>query len=106
MAETVDSLMNAHVSRGRNPHPFNLNVEIRLRFNLAPLHMLNYFTKAKVKKRIEEDGALYVRTLESTRKDKLKFQLTSASVGNFLKQQKLAMHLCLLHRCSNFKINS
>ena len=38
MAETVGSIMNAAISRGRNPHPFNLSIEICLRFNLPPLH--------------------------------------------------------------------
>ena len=41
MAETVGSVMGIALARGRNTHPVNFQKEIKLRFNLPPLHILN-----------------------------------------------------------------
>ena len=40
IAETVGSMMIAHGSKGRCLQPLNFNIELCLRFNLGPLHLL------------------------------------------------------------------
>ena len=59
MAETVGSVMNAHTSRGRNPHPYNFDIEIRLRFNLPPLHCLDDLIEKILEQQIK-DKAFYI----------------------------------------------
>ena len=40
-AKSVGSIMGIAMKRGRNTHPVNFEKEIKLRFNLPPLHILN-----------------------------------------------------------------
>ena len=40
MVETVGSIMGIALAKGRNTHPVNFEKEIKLRFNLPPLHLL------------------------------------------------------------------
>ena len=92
MAETVGSIMNAAISRGRNPHPFNLSIEICLRFNLPPLHNMGDLIEEILAQRLK-DKAEYIRRLESKRPDKLISSLYSASVHNFRENEEKSSHL-------------
>lgn len=83
MAETVGSMMNTAISRGRNPHPLNLSIELCLRFNLPPLHCLNNLIDEIYEQRKVE----YIRRLDSKRPDKLISSACSAAIYNFRENQ-------------------
>ena len=82
MAETVGSIMNAAIAKGRNPHPFNLSVEICLCFNLPPLHCMEEMIEEILDQRLK-DKAVYIHHTDSTRPDELISSTLSASVFNF-----------------------
>ena len=83
ICETAGSVMVNHASRGRNLLPKYFSVELRLRFNLGPLHKLdplcNQILDAKPK--------LYHRKLDNSRSDKL-VSVHSAAVSSYRKQEE------------------
>ena len=92
IAETVGSIMNVHQAAGRNLHPVNTNKEIFLRFNLAPLHILKIrFIPEVVEEKVVNEKKSYFN--KTQRKDKLKFEFLSASVGNFRGRVESKAHL-------------
>jgi len=92
IAETVGSIMNVHQAAGRNLHPVNTNKEIFLRFNLAPLHILKIrFIPEVVEEKVANEKKSYFN--KTQRKDKLKFEFLSASVGNFRGRVESKAHL-------------
>ena len=40
ICETIGSIMKIHGGRGRNLHPVNFGMDIYLKFNLPPLHIM------------------------------------------------------------------
>ena len=45
ICETAGSLMNQHCGKNRFLQPENFNIEMYLKFNLGPLHLLDNFVK-------------------------------------------------------------
>ena len=84
IAETVGSIMNIQLGSGRNLHPVNMNKEMFLRFNLAPLHVLKSSLIPEVAKdKIENERKTYFN--KTNQKSMLKYESLSASIGNFRK---------------------
>ena len=92
MAETVGSIMGIGISRGRNTHPTNLEKEVKLRFNLPPLHIL---VKKFIPELVSESQTEYFRKGDGKKSQmrNFKFVKTSASVGNFRCLQTNKSHL-------------
>ena len=85
MAETVGSMMNQHCGRGRHLMPAYFSMELVLRFNLGPLHLMDKMIKDILK--CESDkGKEYIRRV--TRVDKLVTKDTklSAAMNTFRKK--------------------
>ena len=97
MCETVGSIMNIHRGRGRNLHPVNYSKELFLKFNLPPLHHLaKTFIPSIVKIVTQEEEKTYHRRLDAGYyKYKLKFNVSSATIGNFRNKEELKSHLPL-----------
>jgi hypothetical protein len=91
IAETVGSMMNAAIASGRNPHRFNLSIEICFRFNLLSLHFMNELIEEILEQK-SKDKAEYVRRPYSKRPNKIVSSVCSASVHNFRENQS-ASHL-------------
>lgn len=84
IAETVGSVMNMVHSGCRNLHPMNFEKEVRLRFNLPPLHiLLEKFVPELVEEQVAEKGQTFFRSGDSNPKigRYLKYK-TSSAVGN------------------------
>ena len=45
ICETAGSMMNQHCGKNRFLQPENFNIEMYLKFNLGPLHLLDNFVK-------------------------------------------------------------
>ena len=92
MAESVVSIMGIGISRGRNTHPTNLEKEVKLRFNLPPLHIL---VEKFIPELVSESQSEYFRKGDGKKSQmrKFKFVTTSASVGNFRSLQTTKSHL-------------
>ena len=45
ICETAGSMMNQHCGKNRSLPPENFNIEMYIKFNLGPLHLLNNFVK-------------------------------------------------------------
>ena len=45
ICETAGSMMNQHCGKNRFLQPENFNIEMYIKFNLGPLHLLNNFVK-------------------------------------------------------------
>ena len=98
IAECVGSIMSIAMKRGRNTHPVNFEKEIKLRFNLPPLHILNEkFIPDLVNEIVVLKGKEYFRKGDSQRQSsrKFKYTTTSEAVGNFrkLKENTFSKHL-------------
>ena len=92
IAETVGSIMNIQLGSGRNLHPVNMNKEMFLRFNLAPLHVLkSLLIPEVVKDKIENERKTYFN--KTNQKSMLKYESLSASIGNFRKDAEERSHL-------------
>ena len=77
IAETVGSIMNIQLGSGRNLHPVNMNKEMFLRFNLAPLHVLkSSLIPEVVKDKIENERKTYFN--KTNQKSMLKYESLSA----------------------------
>ena len=83
ICETVGSIMASHGARGRNLQPSNFNMELFLRFNLGPLHLLDGLCNEI----LDTKPKLYHRKLDNSRLDKL-ISVQSASVANFRKREE------------------
>ena len=85
MAETVGSMMGSHCGKGRCLKPVNFNMEICLRFNLGPLHLLNDFIQDVLKER----NKTYLRSSDlKGRLDKV-VSTTSAAIHNLRKKESV-----------------
>ena len=84
--------MNAAIEKDLNPRPFDLSVEICLRFNLRPLRCLNDLIDEIFEQR-QKDNAEYIRRLDSRRPDMLVSSICSASIHNFRENQSASSHL-------------
>ena len=84
MAETVGSMMNSHCGKGRHLQPVNFSMELVLRFNLGPLHLMDKLIEEVLKSQNKE----YVRRVQ--RKDKLIMRdvNVSAAVKTFRQQSE------------------
>ena len=71
-AETVGSIMGIGISRGRNTHPTNLEKEVKLRFNLPPLHIL---VKKFIPELVSESQTEYFRKEDGKKSHNAKFQI-------------------------------
>ena len=96
ICETNGSIMNIVQGKCRNIHPINFSKEIFLRYNLPPLHIL----KKKIIPEIVnflagEKGKEFIRRGDGFDQQKRKFtyQATSASLGNFRKNEETVSHL-------------
>ena len=86
VAESVGSIMGIAMKRGRNTHPVNFEKEIKLRFNLPPLHILNNkFIPELVDEMIDIKKKEYFRKGDSVSviNKKYKYKSTSSAIGNF-----------------------
>ena len=79
MAETVGSMMNQHCGRGRHLQPAFFSMELVLRFNLGPLHLMD----GLIKEVLECEKKEYIRRV--TRVDMLitKDTKLSAAMNTF-----------------------
>jgi hypothetical protein len=84
ICETVGSMMVTHGGKGRYLQPVNFSVEMYLRFNLGPLHLLNGLCKKIVRDRQKE---CIRKSEKSKRLDRL-ISRNSAAVANFRKKQE------------------
>ena len=92
IAETVGSIMNIQIGTGRNLHPVNMNKEMFLRFNLAPLHVLKKaLIPEVVEEKIKNEKKIFFN--KTTRRDLLKYESVSSSIGNFRKEEEERSHL-------------
>ena len=74
-----------------NFHPVNFNKEIFLRFNLPPLHVLkSTLIPEVVKEKVENERKEF---LVKSKASRLKFTVTSASVGNFRIKEEENSHI-------------
>ena len=96
ICETIGSIMNIAQGKCRNIHPINFSKEIFLRYNLPPLHIL----KKKIIPEIVnflagEKGKEFIRRGDGFDRQKRKFtyHATSASLGNFRKNEETVSHL-------------
>ena len=83
MAETVGSVIGISVAGGRNTHTSNFQKEVKLRFNLPPLHILSQRLIPELVEQIclRQD---FFRRGDEVKKQlkKMKFATSSASIGN------------------------
>ena len=92
MAETVGSIMGIGIARGRNTHPSNLEKEMKLNFNLPPLHIL---TQKFIPELVEDSEVEYFRRGDGNKEQmrKFKFVQSSATIGNFRMAEKAKAHV-------------
>ena len=84
IAETVGSMMVAHGSKGRCLQPLNFDIELCLRFNLGPLHLLENLIQEIIHERKKD----YTRKLEGTgRLDMLVSATISSTIHNYRKKE-------------------
>ena len=98
ICETIGSIMNMAQGKGRNLHPINFSKEIVLRYNLPPLHVLHKkFIPEIVDCLVEEKGREFIRRGDGEKRQirKFTFESTSASLGNFRKNEEKQSHLPL-----------
>lgn len=89
LAETVGSIMNAHCGGGRYLNPANFNVEICLRFNLGPLHVLQELAREIVDSRGKEYYRKYgPKNLQLSK-------TMSATIFNYRNNEEAEAHLPL-----------
>ena len=102
--ESVGSLMNILVNKGRNLAPGNFSRELIIAFNSPPLHILSqHFIPEVAECLIKERAKDFCRTLDFSQKSyMLKFRILSASLGNFRDNAEKNTHLPL----SFFKNNT
>ena len=98
IAESVGSIMGIAMKRGRNTHPINFEKEIKMRFNLLPLHLLKEtFIPELVDEMVDVKKKEYFRKGDSVRSlnRKYKYTTTSSAIGNLrqLKEASCANHL-------------
>ena len=79
--------MNIQIGTGRNLHPVNMNKEMFLRFNLAPLHVLKKaLIPEVVEEKIKNEKKIFFN--KTNRRDLLKYESVSSSIGNFRKEER------------------
>jgi hypothetical protein len=85
ICETVGSIMNMQVSKGRNLRPSNLDKEVFCRFNLPPFHTLvnTFIPKISEKWRKNKPKGLYRSTT-----NRLNLGNLSSSLHNFRKREE------------------
>ena len=86
VAETVGSVMGIAIARGRNTHPVNFEKEIKLRFNLPPLHILaDKFIPDLVEETVLVKKTEYFRKGDGCKRAfrNFKFKSVSPADGNF-----------------------
>ena len=93
--ESVGSLMNILVNKGRNLSSANFSKELIFSFNVPPLHVLaNKFIPEIVDCLVNDKKKQFFRKLDSSdQKNKLKFQVVSSSLGNYRKDSDNKAHL-------------
>ena len=90
--ESVGSLMNICVNKGRNLAPANFSKEIIIAFNAPPLHIMKQKIIPEVVQEWRKDGKQLRRKLEKGQKSKLTF-VTSAAIGNYRKRDEANSHV-------------
>ena len=96
--------MSMHMGKNRNLHTVNYEKDIRLQFNLAPLHILKiYFIPDLVRQLVEDERKQYFTTLHHSM---LKFSSLLSSIGNFQAEQERVSHMPLSVVKNWFKIFS
>ena len=90
--ESVGSLMNILVEKGRNLTSANFSKELQLSFNAPPLHILSEKVIPDIAKELRKSHE-FSRKLEQTQEYKLKYKNLSASLGNLRKQETERAHL-------------
>ncbi|CAL4077904.1 unnamed protein product [Meganyctiphanes norvegica] len=84
IAETVGSMTVSHGAKGCGLQPLNLNIDLCLRFNLWPLHLLENL----IREIIHERKTNFIRKLEVTGiLDKLVSAMTSSKIHNYRKKE-------------------
>ena len=93
--ESVGSLMNLLVKKGRNLSAAHFSRELIFTFNAPPVHVLSESVIPDiVQNLIEKEKKYFFRKLDtSLRKDKLKFKELSSSLGNFRESSNTNSHL-------------
>ena len=82
-AETVGSVMVLAIQRGRNTHPYNFDKEIRMPYNLPPLHILSEEFLPKMPHRLATEKEFFRRGDGNSRKSRgFKFTEMSAAIVN------------------------
>ena len=83
IAESVGSMMVSHGANGRSLQPLNFSLELYLRFNLGPLHLLNNLIQDIIQERQKD----YLRKCDASgRLDKL-VATESATIFNHRKKE-------------------
>jgi hypothetical protein len=91
--ESVGSLMNICVDKGRNMAPANFSKELILAFNSPPLHIMRKMLIPQVIADLQKEVPMFSRKLEKSRKASMLNFTTSASIGNFRKRAEQASHV-------------
>ena len=85
MAETVGSMMNSHCGKGRHLDPVFFSMELVLRFNLGPLHLMDNLIESVMQSQNKE----YIK--RTIRKDRLITHhdvVVSAAINTFRKKSE------------------
>ena len=88
ICETVGSMMVTHGGKGRYLQPLNFSMEMYVRFNLGPLHLLSGLCKEIVKERHK----YYIRK-EDILKRYDRISSNSAAIESYRKNQEEKAHL-------------
>ena len=89
VCETMGSLMNIHAGSNRHLQPFYYNIELYLRWNLGPLHLL----KNLVKEVYEKEKKNYIRRTTDPNKLKTKDIAISSGIGSAQTRSEEKSHL-------------
>ena len=88
--------MGIAVTRGRNTHPVNFQKEIKIRFNLPPLHILtSKFIPDIVEDKIQQTEFFRKGDNVAQANRNFKFKTTSAAIGNFRDRKSELSHVPL-----------
>ena len=98
--ESVGSLMNILVDKGRNLSAGNFSKELVFAFNAPPIHILSEsFIPEVVDTLVGDKQMLFFRKGDSTNQAKMKLKSLSASLGNYRQKDNNNSHLplCFFH---------
>ena len=87
--ETMGSLMNIHAGSNRHLQPFYYNIELYLRWNLGPLHLM----KNLVKEVYDKEKKNYIRSTTDPNKLKTKNIAISSGIGSSQTRSEEKSHL-------------